>query len=93
VGKYLEGKTIAVTGSGRGIGRAIALACAAVDDATAWCLLAIIVGVMLGGLIVTAGIMTAKAPGGRLDEQSPEAVAIGCGKFEGVCCTAKMNPC
>jgi NAD(P)-dependent dehydrogenase (short-subunit alcohol dehydrogenase family) len=29
VGKYLEGKTIAVTGSGRGIGRAIALACAA----------------------------------------------------------------
>lgn len=29
MGKYLEGKTIAVTGSGRGIGRAIALACAA----------------------------------------------------------------
>lgn len=29
MGSYLEGKTIAVTGSGRGIGRAIALACAA----------------------------------------------------------------
>jgi NAD(P)-dependent dehydrogenase (short-subunit alcohol dehydrogenase family) len=29
VAKYLEGKTIAVTGSGRGIGRAIALLCAA----------------------------------------------------------------
>jgi NAD(P)-dependent dehydrogenase (short-subunit alcohol dehydrogenase family) len=27
--KYLEGKTVAVTGAGRGIGRAIALACAA----------------------------------------------------------------
>lgn len=29
MGSYLEGKAIAVTGSGRGIGRAIALACAA----------------------------------------------------------------
>jgi len=28
VGKYLEGKSIAVTGAGRGIGRAVALACA-----------------------------------------------------------------
>src|ERR687895_644501 len=29
MGDFLEGKTVAVTGAGRGIGRAVALACAA----------------------------------------------------------------
>ena len=43
-------------------------------------MLAMLIGMLAAGLVVTAGIVEASSPGG-MDEQSPVAIIIGLGVF------------
>lgn len=41
-------------------------------------IISVLVGLGTLVLLVVAGVMSAQAPGGQMDEKSPEAIALGC---------------